>query len=57
MKCFAKYKNGELKFYKDGYTDLRGKFDYLSLHADSSTSSSDIEKLAIFIMSDSLGKN
>jgi hypothetical protein len=30
VKVFAEI-NGQPKFYKDGYTDLRGKFDYLSL--------------------------
>jgi hypothetical protein len=30
VKVFAEI-NGQAKFYKDGYTDLRGKFDYLSL--------------------------
>lgn len=30
VKVFAEV-NGQAKFYKDGYTDLRGKFDYLSL--------------------------
>lgn len=34
MKCFAKYKNGSTKFYKDGYTDIRGSFDYVSLNKD-----------------------
>ena len=30
VKVFAEI-NGQPKFYEDGYTDLRGKFDYLSL--------------------------
>lgn len=30
VKVFTEI-NGQAKFYKDGYTDLRGKFDYLSL--------------------------
>lgn len=34
VKCFAKYNNGSIKFYKDGYTDLRGSFDYVSLNSD-----------------------
>lgn len=41
-KCYAKYKSGEVKFYKDGYTDLRGSFDYVSLNSD------DIEKIDSF---------
>jgi hypothetical protein len=34
VKCFAKYNDGSVKFYKDGYTDLRGSFDYVSLNTD-----------------------
>ncbi len=33
VKVFAEI-NGQAKFYKDGYTDLRGKFDYASLSTD-----------------------
>ena len=28
VKVYARLKNGGIRFYKDGYTDLRGKFDY-----------------------------
>ena len=52
MKTFSKNKSGEINFYKDGYTDLRGRFDYASLNSDSLNS---IEKFSIFIMSDELG--
>lgn len=52
MKAFSKNKSGEISFYKDGYTDLRGRFDYASLNSDSLTS---IEKFSLFIMSDELG--
>lgn len=34
VKCFVKYKDGSVKFYKDGYTDIRGSFDYVSLCKD-----------------------
>ena len=34
VKCFAKVNGEGMKFYKDGYTDLRGKFDYVSLSSD-----------------------
>ncbi|MDG1897698.1 MAG: hypothetical protein P8J37_22595 [Fuerstiella sp.] len=30
-KAYAKMKNGSTQFYKDGHTDLRGRFDYASL--------------------------
>jgi len=26
--------NGQVRFYKDGYTDLRGKFEYASLNTN-----------------------
>ena len=34
VKCLCKTKDGTCKFYKDGFTDLRGKFDYVSLNND-----------------------
>lgn len=33
VKVYARLKNGATRFYKDGYTDLRGKFDYASLNS------------------------
>lgn len=52
VKCFAQLKNGEINFYKDGYTDLRGKFNYITLNTDSL---GDIVKFSIFVMDDNLG--
>ena len=34
VKVFAKLSNGTVRFHKDGYTDLRGRFDYASLSDD-----------------------
>ena len=34
VKVYARMKSGEVKFYKDGYTDLRGRFDYTSLNTN-----------------------
>ena len=34
VKCFCETNSGAIKFYKDGFTDLRGKFDYVSLNTD-----------------------
>jgi hypothetical protein len=34
VKVFARLANGEVRFHKDGYTDLRGRFDYASLSDD-----------------------
>jgi hypothetical protein len=33
VKVYARLKNGTVRFFKDGYTDLRGRFDYASLNA------------------------
>ena len=32
IKVFARSGDGRVSFWKDGYTDLRGRFDYLSLN-------------------------
>jgi hypothetical protein len=52
VKCFAKYKDESVKFYKDGYTDLRGKFNYVSLNT---TGLKDVKKFSLFIAHDTLG--
>jgi len=41
-----------IEFYKDGYTDMRGKFDYVSLNTQELTS---IKKFALLILSDTEG--
>lgn len=33
VKVFAKYKDGTDKFFKDGYTDIRGKFEYAQFNS------------------------
>ena len=44
--------DGRVKFYKDGYTDLRGRFDYTSLN----TNELDIvRKFALLVYSDEYG--
>ncbi len=32
VKMYARLKNGTVRFFKDGYTDLRGRFDFASLN-------------------------
>eukprot|EP00456_Euglypha_rotunda_P016433 TRINITY_DN1542_c1_g1_i2.p1 TRINITY_DN1542_c1_g1~~TRINITY_DN1542_c1_g1_i2.p1 ORF type:complete len:2121 (+),score=552.63 TRINITY_DN1542_c1_g1_i2:3010-9372(+) len=52
VKVYAQMSDGTVKFYKDGYTDLRGRFDYASL------STSDLEragKFSILVLSESNG--
>lgn len=52
VKVYAKHHNGDVKFFRDGYTDIRGKLEYSQ---SSSGKLGTIEKFAIFVMSDSLG--
>ncbi|MGJ8634197.1 MAG: hypothetical protein ACSHX7_09785, partial [Luteolibacter sp.] len=46
IKVFAEYHNGSIAFHKDGYTDLRGKFDYLSSTVEDPAG---IKRLAVLI--------
>ena len=51
VKVYAEI-NGSPRFYKDGYTDLRGKFDYASLN----TSELDnVSRFSILVMSEEHG--
>jgi hypothetical protein len=34
VKVYVELKESEVQFYKDGYTDLNGKFNYLALNTD-----------------------
>ncbi|MDP6503628.1 MAG: hypothetical protein QF886_08440, partial [Planctomycetota bacterium] len=34
LKVYAQMQDGTIKFYKDGYTDLRGRFDFTSLNTN-----------------------
>ncbi|MEP6670826.1 MAG: hypothetical protein ABJF10_16835 [Chthoniobacter sp.] len=36
VKVYARLHNGTVRFFKDGYTDLRGRFDYASLNSSDS---------------------
>ena len=52
VKVFAMKKDNSVMFYKDGYTDIRGRFDYVTLNA---SMLSQIQKFALFVMSDKHG--
>jgi hypothetical protein len=53
VKVYAKPKGGgEAKFFKDGYTDLRGRFDYASLNTNELD---DSERLSVLILSPDFG--
>jgi hypothetical protein len=52
VKVYARMGDGQVRFYKDGYTDVRGRFDYASL------STNDLEtaqRFSILILSDDFG--
>jgi len=44
--------DGTVKFFKDGYTDLRGRFDYVSLNTNELE---DSQRLAVLVLSDAFG--
>ncbi|TMQ24747.1 MAG: hypothetical protein E6J90_07305 [Deltaproteobacteria bacterium] len=52
VKVYARKRGGHVAFYKDGYTDLRGWFDYASL---STTELDAVERFAILVCSDHAG--
>jgi hypothetical protein len=52
VKVFSKNSGGAINFYKDGYTDIRGRFDYASLNT---SQFSNIDKFGILVNSESHG--
>jgi len=52
VKCFARLADGTVRFHKDGYTDLRGRFDYASISGDPDLGA---ERYAVLVLSDALG--
>ena len=47
VKCFSRDKTGKVSFYKDGYTDIIGRFDYSKLNINKIDQ---IEKFSILIV-------
>ncbi len=52
VKVYAKLADGSVKFHKDGYTDLRGRFDYTSVNTPERQA---IERFAVLVLSDDRG--
>ncbi len=52
VKTYVRLADGTVKFYKDGYTDLRGRFDYASV---STPERSPVARFAILVLSDEHG--
>lgn len=51
VKVYARLGNGKVEFFKDGYTDHRGRFDYASISAAHAA----VDQFAILVMSESDG--
>jgi hypothetical protein len=52
VKVYAKLADGSVKFHKDGYTDLRGRFDYVSVNTPERQA---IEKFSVLVLSEDRG--
>jgi len=52
VKVYAKLADGSVKFHKDGYTDLRGRFDYVSVNTPERQA---IERFAVLVLSEESG--
>ena len=52
VKVFARMQDGQIQFYKDGYTDLRGWFDYATLSTDALPQ---VQQFAILVLSEQDG--
>ena len=52
VKVYARTDDGRVKFYKDGYTDIRGRFDYASLSTNDLDQAS---RFAILVVSEQHG--
>ena len=52
VKVFAKLGNGQVRFHKDGYTDLRGRFDYASLSDDPNSGAT---RYSVLVLDESRG--
>ncbi len=52
VKVYGQMNDGSVRFFKDGYTDLRGRFDYTSLNTNELDS---VTKLALLILSEEYG--
>ena len=52
VKVYARLKGGAVKFYKDGFTDLRGRFDYSSLNSNTLTM---VQEFSVLLLSEKNG--
>ena len=55
VKIFVQMNDGKSLFFKDGFTDIRGKFEYAKASGSSSMKTSSFKKFAIFVSHPTLG--
>lgn len=54
VKVYARFADGSVKFHKDGYTDIRGRFDYASV---STPEPVPVQRYGVLVLSETLGAN
>ena len=52
VKVYARLADGSVKFHKDGYTDVRGRFDYASVNGPERQA---IQRFSVLVLSDEKG--
>ena len=52
VKVYARAADGRVKFHKDGYTDIRGRFDYASV---STPEPVPVQRYGVLVLSETLG--
>jgi len=52
VKVFARNHDSSVAFFKDGYTDLRGRFDYVSLNSNALQS---VSRFSLLVLSEDAG--
>lgn len=52
VKVYARESDGSVRFHKDGYTDLRGRFDYASVSGENASGAT---RFAVLVLSDEYG--
>ena len=52
VKVYARHADGKVRFHKDGYTDIRGRFDYSSV---SGPALAPVEKFAVLVLDEKHG--
>ena len=52
VKVYARFRGASIRFYKDGYSDLLGRFDYATLSTDELDR---VERFSILVLDDARG--